>query len=349
MKKNVLFLFGGESSEHEISCISVYNILNAVDRDEFNIHLIGITKTGEWFYYDKDIEKIKDATWSDEKLSKAIISPCKSHKGIIIFDEEVKKVNIDICFPVLHGKNGEDGTVQGLLTLAGIKFVGCSYMSSALCMDKVMTKIVLEKNDIPQTPYVSIKLSDWKNEKEVTDEIENKLGFPCFVKPVNAGSSMGASKACDLESLKKAIDDAFLHDKKVMVEKFINCREIETAVLGNDDIEVAGPGEIISQSEFYDYDTKYHTDSVGYDIPAKLEEEVSKKIIEYAKKAYKVLDCKGLSRIDFFIDKDTGDIYLNEINTLPGFTNISMYPKLFINKGLSYKELVRELIKIASL
>ena len=348
LKKNVLFLFGGESSEYEISCISAYNVLNAVDTERYNVIPLGITRDGEWYYYDGDFEKIKDLSWNKETLSKAIISPCKSDKGIIIFDKTIRKIKIDLCFPVLHGKNGEDGTVQGLLTLAGIPFVGCSFMSSSLCMDKVMTKIVLEKNNIPQTPYIYIKDTD-NNIDRIKEEIIKNIGYPCFVKPVNAGSSMGACKVNLAEELDGALSEAFLHDKKVLVEKFVNCREIEVAVMGNDELKVAGPGEILSDSEFYDYDTKYHTDSVGYQIPANLTEEVAEKIREYAKKAYRVLDCKGLSRVDFFISRDNEEIYLNEINTLPGFTNISMYPKLFISEGLSYKELVTELIEIASL
>ena len=348
LKKNVLFLFGGESSEYEISCISAYNVLNAVDQERYNIVPLGITKKGEWYYYNGSYDKIKDLTWDKEELPKAIISPCKSDKGIIIFDKEVKKLKIDLCFPVLHGKNGEDGTVQGLLTLAGIPFVGCSCMSSSLCMDKVMTKIVLEKNHIPQTPYIYIK-EPYRELNNVKEEIQKTIGYPCFVKPVNAGSSMGAHKVNCEEELEKALDDAFSHDKKVLIEKFVNCREIEVAVMGNENIQIAGPGEILQESEFYDYDTKYHTDSVGYGIPAKLTSEMTEKIKEYAKKAYRVLDCKGLSRVDFFVSRDTDEIYLNEINTLPGFTNISMFPKLFINEGLSYKELVTKLLEIASL
>lgn len=349
LKKNVLVLFGGESSEHEISLISAYNVLVAVDKELYNIHTVGITKDGEWYYYEGDFSKIKDGSWIYEDNKKAIISPCKSDSGIIIFDKEVRKEKIDMCFPVLHGKNGEDGTIQGLLTLAGIKFVGCSFMSSSLCMDKVMTKIVLEKNNIPQTPYIYLKKQDYECIDKIKEEIREKLGFPCFVKPVNAGSSVGASKVNSNKDLDAALDEAFKYDDKVLIEKFVNCREIETAVMGNDKILIAGPGEILSESEFYDYDTKYHTDNVGYAIPAKIDEDLTLKIREYAKKAYKVLDCKGLSRIDFFLDKETGEIYLNEINTLPGFTNISMFPKLFISEGLSYKELVSKLLELASL
>lgn len=350
MKKNVLFLFGGESSEHEVSCVSAYNVLKAADTDKYNIYTVGITRKGEWYYFDGDFEKIKDGSWEKEPLKKAIISPCKSHSGIIVLNREPQIINIDVCFPVLHGKNGEDGTIQGLLTLAGIKFVGCSYMSSALCMDKVMTKIVLEKNNLPQTPYVFMKKNDLDKSDEYKSEVKEKLGFPCFVKPVNAGSSVGASKVNSEDDFETSVNEAFKHDSKVLIEKYVNCREIETAVFGNDDIIVAGPGEILNDdSVFYDYETKYHTDTVGYGIPANIDSDTANLIREYAKKAFKVLDCKGLSRIDFFIDKDTGDIYLNEINTLPGFTNISMYPKLFLSEGYEYKELITMLLESASL
>ena len=222
MKKNVLFLFGGESSEHEVSCLSAYNVLSAADSELYNIYMIGITKDGNWLYYDGAYEKIKDLSWEKEAKYKAVISPCKSDSGIIIFDEEIKKVKIDACFPVLHGKNGEDGTIQGLLTLAGIPFVGCSYTSSAVCMDKIMTKCILEVNNIPQTPYIYIKKNQKISFELLYAEVEEKLGFPCFVKPVNAGSSVGAAKADDREELFEAIKEAFLYDSKVMIEKFIN-------------------------------------------------------------------------------------------------------------------------------
>lgn len=347
--KNVLVLFGGESSEYEVSLISSYNIIKAIDKNEYNVITVGITKDGNWYLFEGDYEKIKDGSWTLEKNKKAFISPCKSSLGVIVLNNgEYEEIKVDVCFPVLHGKNGEDGTVQGLLQLAGIKYVGCRLLSSSVCMDKVMTKIVLEKNNIPQTPYIFIKKHELENVSAYEKEIENKLGFPCFVKPVNAGSSVGASKVNSKADVEKAVREAFEHDDKVLVEKYINCREIEVAVLGNDEVKVAGPGEIVSESEFYDYDTKYISNSgVSYQIPADISQKQAELIKEYAVKAFYALDIRGFSRIDFFIDRDTNEIYLNEINTIPGFTNISMYPKLFVSEGVSYNELVSELLELA--
>ncbi len=349
MKKNLLILFGGESSEYEVSLISSSNVLNAIDKNIYDVTTIGITKDGRWLLYEGDYEKIKDGSWIDEASKKAIISPCKSQGGIVILGEDGwEEKKIDVCFPVLHGKNGEDGTVQALLKLAGIKFVGCEMLASAVAMDKIMTKIILEKNSIPVTPYVYFKKHNIDKLDTYILKIEKELGYPCFVKPVNAGSSMGASKAGDRDELITSINDAFIHDDKVMVEKFINCREIEVAAMGNNIVRIAGPGEIISESEFYDYDTKYVSNSeVKYNIPAHITDEQTELIKKYAVSAFDVLDLKGLSRIDFFIDKDNGDIYLNEVNTIPGFTNISMFPKMFMSEGVSYTELVSELLNLA--
>jgi len=349
MKKNLLVLFGGESSEHEVSLISAYNVINAVDTSLYDIITVGITKDGNWYFYDGEYEKIKDGSWEKIANKKAFISPCKSCGGIIILNgDKYEEVKIDVCFPVLHGKNGEDGTVQGLLQLSGIKYVGCEVLSSSICMDKIITKIILEKNNIPQTPYVFFKKHNLDKLSAYKEEIEKNIGYPCFVKPVNAGSSVGASKVADESELEYAVKEALKHDNKVMVEKYINCREIEVAVMGNSKASVAGPGEIISESEFYDYDTKYVTNSgVKYDIPADITEKQTELIRKYALKAFEALDIKGLSRIDFFIDRDTDEIYLNEVNTIPGFTNISMYPKLFISEGTSYKELVSQLLELA--
>lgn len=344
MKKSVLILFGGESTEHEVSRISAYNVINGIDKEKYELTIIGITKKGNWFLYEGDYEKIKDGSWEAVDNKEAFISPSKACRGIVIINKDgsVSYKKIDICFPVLHGKNGEDGTMQGLLELSGINFVGGKTLSMAMCMDKVMTKIVLEKNNIPQTPYFFLRKEDDVKEALLKSQME----FPLFVKPVNAGSSIGASKATDLKGFEKAVAEAFLYDNKVLVEKNINCREIEVAVMGNTELRAAGPGEIISDAEFYDYDTKYITnDNVGYKIPADITKEQTELIKDYAKKAYKALECRSLSRVDFFIDKDTGEIYLNEINTLPGFTNISMYPKLFISEGVEYKELIDLLLE----
>lgn len=347
--KNILILFGGESSEHEVSEISAENVIKALDREKYNPVTVGITKDGKWYLYEGDTEKISGCRWEDNCTKEAIISPSKTHKGILVISEDGKteKISIDVCFPVLHGKNGEDGTVQGLLELSGIPYVGCRTLSSAMCMDKVITKVILEKNNIPQTPYVYIKKEEYSESTDV-DAIVSELGYPVFVKPANAGSSVGASKAKNSEELKKSIELALAHDSKVLIEKNIRCREIETAVLGNENPVIAGPGEILSDGEFYDYDTKYISNqSVGYGIPAEITEDQKEKILDYALRAYRALECRGLSRVDFFIDRDTDEIYLNEINTLPGFTGISMYPMLFISEGISYGELVEKLLETA--
>lgn len=344
MKKEVLILFGGESTEHDVSRISAYNVINAVDKEKYNIHTIGITKDGRWYLYEGDYENIKDGSWETFENKEAFISPSKTLSGIVVLNKDgsFSKVNIDICFPVLHGKNGEDGTVQGLLELSGISFVGGKTLGMAMCMDKVITKIILEKNNIPQTPYFFLRKGD--DIGKALDE--SQMEFPLFVKPVNAGSSIGASKATDEISFRNAVEEAFRYDSKVLVEKNINCREIEVAAMGTDEVVVAGPGEILSDAEFYDYNTKYiSNENVGYGIPANITEEQKELILGYAKKAYRALECRSLSRVDFFIDKDSGEIYLNEINTLPGFTNISMYPKLFINEGIEYSKLVEMLLE----
>lgn len=348
--KNVLVLFGGESSEHEVSEISAQNVLKALNKEKYNPITVGITKDGKWYLYEGAVENIINCGWEKEAVKEAVISPSKAHRGITVLntDGTYEKKNIDICFPVLHGKNGEDGTVQGLLELAGIPYVGCRTLSSAMCMDKIVTKILLEKNNIPQTPYVFLKKEDYVKEREFLEELIKPIGFPAFVKPANAGSSVGASKAKDAEELEKSIELAFIHDDKVLIEKNVKCREIEVAVLGNEKPVTAGPGEILSDCEFYDYDTKYISNqSVSYGIPAEITEEEREKIKDYAVRAYKALDCRGLSRIDFFIDRESGEIYLNEINTLPGFTGISMYPMLFIKGGVAYSELVDMLLETA--
>ncbi len=346
---NLLVLFGGKSTEHEVSCMSAGNVIEALDREKYNVITVGITKEGKWYLYEGDAKHIRDGSWQTAPdLKEAFVKPGKE---LVVLDGGTAScIPVDKCFPVLHGRNGEDGTVQGLLTLADIPYVGPNVVSSAVCMDKVFTKVVMEHYGIPQTPYLYYtknNLPDWQT---VIRQTETELGFPCFVKPVNAGSSVGASKAGNPEELEASIREAFLYDNKVLVEKFIPCREIEVAVMGNEHPACAGPGEIVSNNTFYDYDTKYvNCDGVTYHIPADISDKLTNEIRKYALRAYEVLDCKGLCRIDFFLDREDGKLYLNELNTLPGFTNISMYPKMWLSEGLTYPQVVERLLELASL
>ncbi len=339
----LLILFGGESNEHDVSNISVYNILNAIDKEKYNITKIGITKDGKWYLCECDYETIKTGEWVSSVKYEAFISPSKSHGGIVIIkDGETIIRKIDVCFPVLHGANGEDGTIQALLKLAGIKRVGPDYISSAMAMDKKVSKMVFENAGIPVVPSAyAYKASD-------AEKILKKMHSPLFVKPANSGSSVGCYGVFKDEDLKDAIEKALLIDKCVLVEKYIDCREIECAILGNEDVFVSDAGEISSTSEFYDYETKYlSTDGVQIHIPANITKEQMTAIKDYAKKAYLALGLSGLTRADFFIDKNTNEIYLNEVNTIPGFTALSMYPMLMKNSGYEYSALIDKLIELA--
>lgn len=345
--KQILILFGGESSEHDVSCISARYICENLPKDKYEITTIGITKNGEWYLYDGDYSKMQNDGWHSDTLPKAIISPDKNDHGIIIFKKDsIEKKYIDVCFPVLHGKNGEDGTVQGLLELSGIAYVGCGVLSSACTMDKAFTNAIADIHKIPQAKWLSIEKSAFSKEcKDFLKKAEKYLTFPIFVKPANAGSSVGISKVKNKDELQKGIEYAFQFDNKVVLEQEILGKEVECAVLGNEDPIASCPGEIKSANEFYDYEAKYLIDS-NLIIPAELDEETSKKVQKAAIHAFKSLSCRGLSRCDFFITKNN-EILLNEINTIPGFTTISMYPKLFESSGLPYSKLLENLINLA--
>ena len=341
----LLILFGGESPEHDVSNISASNILNELDTTKYKITKIGITKDGKWFLVDDNcsLEEIKTGAWTKKASYPAHISPSKEQKGIIILKENTYElIPIDVCFPVLHGSNGEDGIIQALLQLAGIRCVGANCLSSAMAMDKAVSKIMFEKAEVPVVPAVYLNQGDnW-------DDLLTKISLPVFVKPANAGSSVGCSKVFTEEELAPALENAFQIDSKVLVEEYIDCREIECAVLGNEEIFVSTPGEISTESEFYDFETKYiNTGANRLDIPANLPAETVAIIKEYAKKAFLALGLSGFSRVDFFVCKNTGKIYLNEINTIPGFTAQSMYPLLMKNEGVSYGELLDRLIGLA--
>ncbi len=344
-KINLCVVFGGVSSEHEVSLLSTASVLRNLDRTKYTVHTIGISKDGGWYYFTGNAETIgelKDVSKWD--FDRAIISPDRDEKAILRFTQNgVEKYPIDVVFPVLHGKNGEDGTIQGLFELAGIPYVGPGVIGSAVCMDKCMAKIVFASAGIPQADWVEVR----RNEDKV-NEIEEKLGYPCFVKPSNAGSSMGITKAHDREELIAGLQEAFLHDEKVLVEEMMYGTEVESSVIGNLEPECAPViGEIAPAAEFYDFDAKYNNAASVLTIPAVLDKEITEKVRQYAVRAYRACECRGLSRVDFFVNKETGDIRLNEINTIPGFTSISMYAKLWDASGVGYSQLIDHLIGYA--
>lgn len=346
-RKIVALLFGGRSGEHEVSRNSAYNVAAALNK-RYNVFPIGISKEGEWFG-PIPLEKIKTFDPSDFRDHQLTILPNPVSRGKIYSLPDLEPiVEAKVFFPVLHGTFGEDGTIQGLLELAGVPYVGAGVLASASGMDKVVMKKIFAQSGLPQVPFLSFFRKDIvKSPKQVIAEIEEKLGYPCFVKPVNLGSSVGISKASNRESLISAFKSAARYDRRIIVERGVNAREIEVSVLGNDDPIVSLPGEIVPCNEFYDYKAKYIDDRSTLIIPAEISAEQVEKIQDIAVRAYKSLVCSGLSRIDFFITKDTNEILINEINTLPGFTSISMYPKLWEHSGIPAEELVDRLIQFA--
>lgn len=350
MKQSVLLLFGGYSSEHEVSLKSATTIINNIDKSKYDVYPVGITKEGRWLLYKGNDLNFTTNGWENNSVP-AILSPDAVHKGIWILKEEEQEpihVNIDVVFPILHGKNGEDGTIQGLCKLAQIPFVGCGVLASALSMDKAFTKIVVATKGVPQAKFVLIKERELKNIDEAAAKVEAAFPYPYFIKPANAGSSVGISKAKTREELIAGLKEAAKHDAKILVEETIVGREVETAVLGNEEIKVSGVGEILAAAEFYDFDAKYNNVASKTVVDADLSDEIKEKIRGYAKDVFDSVEGKGLSRVDFFVKED-GSIVFNEINTLPGFTSISMYPMLFDAAGIPLKELITNLIELASL
>ena len=332
-KKKLGVIFGGMSTENEVSIMSAKSVLNNLDKEKYEIYPIYIDKNGSWW---------KDTT--KEKI-----------------ENEIKYLKeLDVIFPVLHGLYGEDGTIQGLFELIKLSYVGCHVLASSVGMDKVYSKVVFDKAGLKQAKYEYIRKHKDKyiyvdknfNEeivelKEVVEKISNKLSFPMFIKPSNSGSSVGINKAKNKEELEKHIEYAAKFDNKILIEQGIDGREVECAVLGNEEVIASCVGEVKSAEDFYSYDAKYNNQESRTEIPANIPEKISEEIRAQAIKAFKSIDGKGLSRVDFFIEKGTNEIYINEINTLPGFTNISMYPKLFGESGIDYKELLDKLIELA--
>ena len=347
--KNILILFGGKSSEHDVSLLSAYSVIMNIPKDKYTVTLMGITKDGKWLLYEGDADKIPSGEWTDDNCTKAAVSTDFGDSSVIAFRENGnEKIHVDACFPVLHGKNGEDGTVQGLLELAGIPYVGCRTLASSMCMDKGVTNMTADYAEIPQAKWLSVLESDYYENKDAfVDACIGKLGLPVFIKPANAGSSVGISKAKTREDIYTAMDIAFREDTKVVAEENIIGREVECAVMGNSKPVASIIGEISPESEFYDYEAKYINGTSKLSIPAEISDEKSEEIRTLAIKAYKAMGCTGLSRVDFFIRNSDEKVLFNEINTLPGFTSISMYSKLFDASGIPYDELVDRLINLA--
>lgn len=344
-KKTILVLFGGRSSEHEISCISVVTILSCIDAEEYDIYMVGITKEGRWTLVDT-IEQIQDGSWVNSK-KQALLSPDATEKALYIMEDgQMKQHRIDVAFPVLHGLNGEDGTIQGLFELAGIPYVGCGVLASAVSMDKLYTKRIVEALGIAQAAYVPVAAEKIEDDA-VYENIEKKLGYPVFIKPSNAGSSRGVSKAANRQELVTGLAEAAKHDRKILVEEMIVGREIECAVLGAEHPKASGVGEVLAAAEFYDYDAKYHNADSRTVISPQLPEGKTEEIRDCAVRIFGAVDGSGLSRVDFFLEQGTNRVIFNEINTLPGFTSISMYPLLWEAQGVSKKALIQQLIGMA--
>ncbi|MFI3206613.1 MAG: D-alanine--D-alanine ligase family protein [Clostridia bacterium] len=350
MKKNIAVIFGGKSSEYEVSLRSVSCILENVDKEKYNIINIGITKEGNWLLYSGETENIRNASWVNDPQNVSVcLSPDRSTSGIIAFyPDKTTVIKIDVIFPVLHGKNGEDGTIQGLFALSGIPYVGCGCLSSAVCMDKAITHCILNGANIEQAHYLWFYADRYEIDAEkIRNKITARLKYPVFVKPANAGSSVGVSKVSSEDELDIAIKKAIKEDIKIVVEEGVFGKEIECSVMGNRNAVAAEMlGEVVTGADFYDYDDKYTNGVSQTLIPATISPELTQKLREIAVRAYRYLGCAGLSRVDFFVT-DEGKIILNEINTLPGFTEISMYSKLWIASGVSLTELVDKLIDSA--
>ena len=354
-KKNMVVVFGGQSSEHDISCISVQTIVKAIDSDKYDITYIGITKEGHWLLVDS-LDKIVDGSWRESTVS-AVISPDATKKELILSGVNgTSTKKIDVVFPVMHGMYGEDGTIQGLLEMAKLPYVGCGVLASAVGMDKVYTKIIVDDLGIDQADYVLVRAAEVEGTMvnagismdDLVARVESKLTYPVFIKPSKAGSSQGVSKAHDRKELIDGLILAAKHDTKILVERNVIGREIECAVLGTAVApEASGVGEILAAAEFYDFDAKYSNAESKTIISPELPKGKAEEIRQAAMTIFSAVDGYGLARVDFFLEKETNRVIFNEINTLPGFTSISMYPMLWKAAGLSIEEQVEKQIQLA--
>ena len=346
-------LYGGRSGEHEVSLCSAASVLSSLDREKYEVCAIGIDRDGRWHVQDEP-EIIDDKDFGKvlklEKVGNWLVNHFEKDNKLYLYDiENNREVCVDVVFPVVHGTFCEDGTIQGLLELAMVPYVGADVIGSAVGMDKDVSKRLLKEGGVPIVPWITVSREQWEREQsDVTTRILESIRLPLFVKPSNAGSSVGITKVKAEEQLNESIARAFLYDRKILVEKAVDCREIECSVIGNHSPEASVLGEVIPRHEFYSYEAKYiDPDGADLRIPANLDESLAGRIREAAIKGYTILCCSGMARVDFFLENSSEDFYLNEINTIPGFTSISMYPKLWENTGLAYSSLLDRLIQLA--
>ena len=345
-KKNITILFGGQSTEHKVSCKSAKTVIDGIRAEKYDVRLIGITEDGGWYLYEGDRALIPTDAWQNAPECYPVSVELGAKRGLWADVNGVRThVPTDVFFPVLHGKFGEDGTIQGLFEMLGVPYVGCGVASSSSSMDKSFTKRLVEGTGIKQARYVLVDRHNARDLDAVVRESVETLGFPMFVKPCSSGSSIGISKAKTEDELRAGIIEALRHDGRVLVEEFIRARELECAVVDLVDTLAAEVGEVISADEFYDFDSKYNNAASVTNTRPDIPEALERQIQESAKTIFRTLDCKSLSRVDFFLDLDTGDLIFNEINTLPGFTNISMYPMLAKKHGFDLPDLIDRLIE----
>lgn len=348
-KTKLAILFGGKSNEYIISLHSAAAIIKNVPSDRYDVTLIGITEDGKWLLYEGNADEIYNDTWNNGKLSPVVLNMDDSFKGFIRLNEENNsygKIEIECIFPVLHGKNGEDGTVQGMCQMVGIPFVGCSMTASAVCMDKEFTHVICERAGIRMAPFISAVNTSDLNIKKLYEEAYGKLSLPMFIKPANNGSSLGISKVRSYEEFEKGIMEAFEYDDKAVIESMIEGFEIGCAVVGNDDLLIGEVDEIETKNDFFDYVEKYTQHNSKIHCPARIDTELRDKAREIAGQTYRALGCKGMARIDMFYTPE-GSIILNEVNTIPGLTDLSRYPSMLKKIGIEYSDLIVKLVDLA--
>jgi D-alanine-D-alanine ligase len=353
-KIRVGLIFGGKSGEHEVSLASAQAVLHALDADKYEAVLIGVTKEGQWLTGGNPLKQLVNATQSPLLQAAHGASAQAAHTALVsrsaseITTADALNENVDVVFPLIHGPNGEDGTIQGLLELADLPYVGAGVAASAVGMDKALMKALFRHAGLPVVEYVVVLRHKWERDPEETiHQIETVIQYPCFVKPVNLGSSVGISKARNWDELTQALTNAASYDRKIIVERAVDGREIECSVLGNETPIASLPGEVIPQREFYDYDAKYADANTRLIVPADLTGDQVRSVQELAVRAFQAIDCSGMARVDFFMDRRDGKILVNEINTIPGFTAVSMYPKMWEASGLSYPQLIDRLLQLA--